>query len=1062
MDVDETFAAAIAPRYQIERKLGEGGMALVYLARDSRHDRLVALKVLRPEVATTLGAERFLREIAIAARLVHPNILPLHDSGEAAGRLFYVMPYVEGATLRQRLDREKQLPLADVADITSQVAAALDYAHAQGVVHRDVKPDNVLLVNDRVLVADFGLARALTSASSSPLTRTGTVVGTPAYMSPEQCAPGEAVDARSDVYALACMTFEMIAGVTPFRGATAQAMMAHQISGDPPSVCAERERCPRALDEVLKRGLAKSPADRYQRAGELAAALREGVGERTSGPSALDATATSRSRTKRRAVLMGSALSLAIVLGGWFVGRNAGAGPALDRSNYVVFPFRHRGAASNSWLDGDGCAQLLHNAMARWTGVHVVDDMRVGDLWARRPPRTVDEALGAAQQLRAGELAWGEVTPLGDSLSIRVVAYDVAGGKGASRQFTMLISRNEGDANHLQRVFEALADSIIIGGVGLRGIDVLGTHDLHALQEFVFASRARDRFDLPSAQEHFDAAVRFDDDFALAHLWAARIRAWRGTADPSSWLRDASQAVRGSASLSTRDGLHARALQNLANGQATDACRRYRALTIGDSTDFAAWLGLGDCNALDNTVVRDGRSPTGYVFRGGYWTAVDAYQRALALVPSFHEAERGAAFARLARRVLPTEESSWRRGVGVAPDTERYVAFPSFPADSLAYFPVPYRLATLENVHSPTEHRAVVWAASKMRDLMRGWYEALPKSVDAQSAYSLALETADAVDGSTSDLPQALQLARHAAANTDSANLRLYREIAVVRLLIKSDSMTSAGRIADSLLASDTAPTPYQAGYLANLAALAGRARRAAELARLAAGDSVHVPFLGLDGKSLVLPGDLMPSILALRAFASLDEPRDSVRATYSHIAGALARSLPASTMPAIRLKVLSTPAFLTAEDLGVSELATARVTDPLLAMRAAVVRHDRRAARAAGGRFTSQLDAVAPGTMGIDRMTAYSRMLLSIGDTAEATRQLDAALNALSRARTILLEVTPQAGAVGRTLLLRAQLALAARDRPTARRRFAQVDALWRHADPELRAKLEAVRRQL
>jgi hypothetical protein len=166
--------------------------------------------------------------------------------------------------------------------------------------------------------------------------------------------------------------------------------------------------------------------------------------------------------------------------------------------------------------------------------------------------------------------------------------------------------------------------------------------------------------------------------------------------------------------------------------------------------------------------------------------------------------------------------------------------------------------------------------------------------------------------------------------------------------------------------------------------------------------------------------------------------------------------------MPAIRLKVLSTPAFLTAEDLGVSELATARVTDPLLAMRAAVVRHDRRAARAAGGRFTSQLDAVAPGTMGIDRMTAYSRMLLSIGDTAEATRQLDAALNALSRARTILLEVTPQAGAVGRTLLLRAQLALAARDRPTARRRFAQVDALWRHADPELRAKLEAVRRQL
>jgi hypothetical protein len=1062
MDVDDGFAEAIAPRYRIERTLGEGGMAIVYLARDSRHGRLVALKVLRPEVATTLGGERFLREITIAARLVHPNILPLHDSGEAAGRLYYVMPYVEGATLRQRLDREKQLPLADVVDITTQIAAALDYAHAQGVVHRDVKPDNVLLVNDRVLVADFGLARALTSASSSPLTRTGTVVGTPAYMSPEQCAPGEVVDTRTDVYALACMAFEMIAGVTPFRGATAQAMMAHQISGDPPSVCAERERCPRAVDDVLKRGLAKSPADRYQHAGEFAGALREAVNARPVGSSVAPTAADNRSHGRKRAVLAASALALAIVFGGWFVGRNAGAGPALDRSNYVVFPFRHRGAASNSWLDGDGCAQLLHNAMTRWTGIHVVDDMRVGDLWARRPPRTVDEALDAAEQLRAGELAWGEVTPLGDSLAIRVVAYDIAGGKDASRQFTMLVSRDESDPNELERVFEALADSIIIGGVGLRGADAIGTHDLHALQEYVYGTTARDRFDLPAAQAHFDAAVRADDGFALAHLWAARIRAWRGTTDATSWLRDASQATRSSPSLSTRDELHARALLDLAEGHATDACRRYRALTVGDSTDFAAWLGLGDCNALDNTVVRDARSRTRFVFRGSYWTAVTAYQRALALVPSFHQAERGAAFGRLARRVLITEESTLRRGIGVSPDTQRYVAFPAFEAESLAFFPVPYRLATATNVQSATEHLAVVWAASKMRDLMRDWVEALPSSADAQAAYSLAIETSSAIEGSTTDMPEALKLARRAAANTDSANLRLYREVAVVRLLIKADSLASARQLADSLLTSSGAPTPYQAGYLANLAALTGRPRQAARLLRVAAADSVHIPFLGLDGKLLVLPGDLMPSVLALRAFASLDTPRDSIRAIYRRVTGMLSRSLLPTAVPPIRLKILSTPALLATEDLGLAELTKGRVVDPLLAMRAAVARRDTSAARAAGDRFASLAESLAPGTMGIDRRAAYATMLVSIGDRAEAMRQLDVAFEALPRVRSILLEVTPQAGAIGRALLLRAELAVAANDRATARRRFAQVNALWSGADPELRVELEAVRKKL
>jgi len=1058
MAVDDAFAAAIASRYRIERELGVGGMAVVYLARDPRHGRPVALKVLRPELATTLGAERFLREISIAARLVHPNIVPLHDSGEAGGRLYFVMPYVEGATLRQRLDREGPLPLEDAASIVSQIAAALDYAHAHGVVHRDVKPDNVLLVDGgRVLVADFGLARALTSAVSSPLTRSGTVVGTPAYMSPEQCSPGEAVDARSDVYALACMAFEMLAGMTPFRGANAQAMMAHQISGEPPSVCSERPRCPAALDEVLRRALAKSPADRFQKAGEFAAAFEGAVrGTPTSASPVAGMPVVPRRRARR--LVPAGALVLAIVAASWFVSRRvAGAGPAVDRQVYAVFPFRHVGAASNAWLDGDGCARLLHDAMARWDGISLVDDMRVGDLWARRPPRTVDEALHAAETLRAGSLAWGEVVSVGDSLEIRAVAYDVT--RGGSREFRVRVAQS---ATQMDSVFAALADSIVIGGTGLRGASALGTHNLRALNQFLDGREALNRFDLRLAEERFAAAAQSDEDFAQAHLWVARVRAWRGSADPSAWLGDASRAVALSASLSARDAAHALALRDLADGRAPQACRRYRALTVGDSTDFAAWLGLGDCNARDNVVVRDPRSPSGYAFRGSYYTAVKAYQRALALVPSFHQAERGLAFQRLAGRVLYTEESSLRRGVSVAPDTQAYVAFPSFASDTLAFIAVPYAQATQASIHPPTEHQAVAWSAHTLRDLMSDWLRAFPANADAQAAYAYALESEVSVDGSTSTLPEALTLARRASSHTDSANLRTFRQVAVVRLLLKLDSLPSARALADSLLVATRSPTPYQAGYLGNLAALNGHARQAAALLRIAAADSNHIPFLGANGARLSLPSDLMSTILELRAYAPLGAPRDSIRALSQRADRLIVRSVPAAELVAMRRRLLATPAILADEDLGAAEFATAPGADPLLAMRAAVVVGDRHAAVDAGARFAASVERYSPGTIGIDRLTAYTRMLLDLGDTASATRQLDAALDAMPRARSILLEATPQAASVGPALLLRALIAVRAGDRAVASRRLQQVDALWKGADPELRARLDLLRHQL
>ncbi|MBA3761386.1 MAG: serine/threonine protein kinase, partial [Gemmatimonadales bacterium] len=227
-DLLDALRTALEGRYAVERLIGQGGMATVYLARDSRHDRPVAIKVLRPELAASLGADRFLREIRVAAHLQHPNILALYESGEASGFLYYVMPFIEGESLRARLDREQQLPLPDAIQITCEIADALHYAHTHRVVHRDIKPENVLIQEGHALVADFGIARAVSEAGGDKLTETGMAVGTPHYMSPEQALAGEHLDGRADQYSLACVFYEMLVGQPPFDGPNAMAILARQ------------------------------------------------------------------------------------------------------------------------------------------------------------------------------------------------------------------------------------------------------------------------------------------------------------------------------------------------------------------------------------------------------------------------------------------------------------------------------------------------------------------------------------------------------------------------------------------------------------------------------------------------------------------------------------------------------------------------------------------------------------------------------------------------------------------------------------------------------------------
>jgi len=312
------LTTALASRYAIEREIGRGGMAIVYLAHDLKHQRKVAVKVLRRELAATLGAQRFLREIEIAANLTHPHILPLYDSGEADGFLYYVMPYIEGETLSDRINREGQLPLDDALQITKDVAAALSYAHSQGLIHRDIKPENVLLSAGEAVVADFGIARAVSAAGGERLTETGLAVGTPAYMSPEQAAGESEVDARSDLYSLGCVLYEMLAGDAPYTASTPQALIAKKLAEPTPRISVVRESVPPAVETALSRALAKTPADRFVTAQQFAEALTAEMVEVRVG----------RARWPLRAV---AAASIGVVIvAAWFLSTILG-GPAYER-----------------------------------------------------------------------------------------------------------------------------------------------------------------------------------------------------------------------------------------------------------------------------------------------------------------------------------------------------------------------------------------------------------------------------------------------------------------------------------------------------------------------------------------------------------------------------------------------------------------------------------------------------------------------------------------------------------------------------------------------------------
>ena len=412
----ERLRAALSGQYDVQSEAGSGGMATVYLARDLKHDRQVAVKVLRSELAATLGPDRFPREIKIVAQLQHPHILPLYDSGESDGFLYFVMPFIDGESLRAKLDREGQLPVRDAVRILREVVDALSYAHGKGVLHRDIKPENVMLSGKHAIVMDFGVAKALSDAGGENITTMGIAVGTPKYMSPEQATGEPHLDHRSDIYAVGILGCELLTGEPPFSGKTSQAILAAQVMQPPTDIRSIRPAVPQALSDALGKCLEKNPADRWQSADELMPAL-EAVGTSSAGVTPtetppVDVTPTAAPRMSRRtwlAAVGAVAVMLVVAAGGWML--RGGGGPATIEQ-IAVMPLMDLSGQDQLFVDTFHDA--LISALAQTNTAGVVSRTAVLRLGA------IDRTDEIAEQLGVQALVEGTVFRAGDRMRVNV------------------------------------------------------------------------------------------------------------------------------------------------------------------------------------------------------------------------------------------------------------------------------------------------------------------------------------------------------------------------------------------------------------------------------------------------------------------------------------------------------------------------------------------------------------------------------------------------------------------------------------------------------------------
>ncbi len=736
------------------------------------------------------------------------------------------------------------------------------------------------------------------------------------------------------------------------------------------------------------------------------------------------------------------------------------AGVALDTARYVILPFAHREGTATAALDGADCAELLTEAFERWTDVRLADKTRVYDALARRrsgaPFRIpFDAGLEIARRLGAGKLVMGQLWAFEGTLRLTASLYDAARGGPPLREAK---ARVPAQAGHVGAAFNALADSllgVLVEAAGGAGAEQ--TSSLRALTANNAGVRAVRAWDLAGGARHFRAAIAADSAFAHAYLWLGQTLLWAADSSPqAAWDRGA--IARRATDLLPRLGATDRALllaqQAMFERRWPDACTRYREILAADSTSFAAWYGLAECNAGDPVVIRDARDTTRYVFRGSWHTAVQAYRRALLLAPSFNLTSEGRFVLERLPRLLLAERWFWRGG---RYGDEAYWAFPELQADTFAFYAVPGAVAAHGNAEPASHGAAVAKSRRILLEIVTPFLDAFPDAPATHRLLGRYLELSGRLvpavgepRSALDELTAAQRLERRPADRARDAADR-------VRLLVKAGEFAPARRLGDSLLHAVRSPTVGLAG----VAVLLGRPSLAGRL--LALDDTAGLPS-SADNQPARSPLPAAQAGLRLLAYAAVGAPRESIAAYERRVAESISGS-PAASRARVRSALLDVPAQLVFDELGLRPAHRAGPPGPswAMAMQWALGHGDTALVRAhldsllaeRGGRPYAG-DATPDGVY----LTA--RLFLAVGDTATAARALDAPLDSLVAAPTALLRYLPLPGALVRMMALRAELAAARGERDVARRWAGAVVALWSGAEPALQPTVARMRRIL
>ncbi|HSY80617.1 MAG TPA: serine/threonine-protein kinase [Gemmatimonadaceae bacterium] len=916
--------SVVADRYRIERQIGRGGMAAVYLAHDEKHGRDVALKFLVGPYPDPVAVRRFLREIVTLAQLAHPHILPLYDSGEQDGTLFFVMPYVTGGSLRTRLVTEKMLPVADVARLAREMADALAFAHARGYVHRDIKPENVLIADGHALLADFGIARVETPIGDPTLTATGVGLGTPAYMSPEQ-ACGDPADARSDLYSLACVLYEALVGEPPVSPRGLSGMAFDRFLTPPEPLRRRRRDVPAALERTILCALRLAPGDRFANASAFIRSLE-------------------------------------------------GEPPPMPRRSSVGVRIRR-----HPWLTSVGTAGL---------------------------------ALVALLALRRGPT---------------------------------------GNARHL---LPFVSDA-----------EAAETRSPRAHDTYVAAHRALAAWDLAGASRQFGAAVQADPQFAQAQLWLAQTMEWQNpvyAAPPPTWKLTVDRAMSLRSRLGPHDQRSIQALSALADGRYAEACDHYSEMVKADSQDFIAWFGMGECQSQDRLVVHDPSSPSGWRFRSSMDGAVNAYARALRILPEFQEAFVNIGSERLSR-LLWTQSNDLRRGYALAAngDTLFFAAFPGLSHDTLTFVPYSWAdvRAGLAITRPVTNSEAIARNSRLLRGVAADWVHAVPSSSAAHLHLARALEAVGAIAAVAAGDTDAIDEARRARELSVQRLQRLTAMLDEVRFDLEIERFAAARSLADSLLATSTLPTAQEALIIATAAALTGHVYRTVAALRMTA--SVDTMWLPPPEQFRLAPVVPASEALAFLGYASCGAPADSIRAAAERTARAVAVWVDPTHRQSVDRALMDWPATLAFHEIGVSpEHRPDEGLNTQLARQWYVARGDTAREREYITEENARLRLAMPGDADPAGPFLDARLALAIGDTANAIAELDFhGLQAIPRFGLRLTDGPSETAPFVRSMALRADLAHDQGDARTAGHWARAVVTLWGGADPELQPVVSRAR---